>query len=67
MFWSRVSISPESIGPARPVPISVVRSPETCTTSAVTTGQGAKFRPGSPVPTGLPNSSSTARSSGLTV
>ena len=53
--------------PRPPVPISSVRSPVTCTTSAVTTGQGAKFRPGLPVAEYSPRNSSTDCSSGATV
>ncbi len=47
MFSSPVSISPAS-EPRVPTPISSVCSRVTGITSAVTTGQGAKFRPGSP-------------------
>ena len=50
-----------------PVPTSVVRSPVTCTISAETKGQGAKFRPGLPMALNSPRNSSTDCSSGLTV
>ena len=52
---------------ARPVPTSVVRSSVTGITTFVTTGQGAKFRPGLPVAWYLPNISSIERSFCCTV
>lgn len=69
MFSSPVSIRPAEVPRRVPEPISSVRSPVTWTISRVTTGQGAKFRPGSPMqsPAHSPKVSSTACSSGRTV
>ena len=69
MFSSPVSINPALVPRTVPEPISSIRSCETGTISWVTTGQGAKFRPGWPMqsPRHSPKVSSTDCSGGWTV
>ena len=66
-FSSPVSIRPCSSRSPRLTPTSTDRSVVTGITSFVTIGQGAKFRPGSPIEENSPRKSSTDRSSGRTV
>jgi hypothetical protein len=67
MFSSVVSIRPSDDAPGRLVPIEIEFSRVTASTSAVTSGQGAKFRPGLPMDENSPRNSSTDCSSGRTV